>query len=131
MSLLVPNIGEQEMLNRILGKTTSTDLKLHLFTNDVTPDEADTVATYTESEAAGYEEITLESATWSVATDDGTTTASYPLQIFIYTEGETVYGYYVTDLAGTTLLWAEAFAEAITIPGIGGGIIVRPTITAD
>ncbi len=131
MSLLVPNTGEAALLNLILGKATAGNLVLHLYTNDVTPGETNTVASFTESTAAGYASKTLTASSWTVATADGVTTATYAAQLFQYTAAETVYGYYVTDAAGTTLLWAERFTETFTAGSSGGGLYLTPTFSLD
>ena len=125
MTLVLPNVGEQLALKLIVNKTTQGNLKLHLFKTNVTPGETDTVTTYTECDAAGYGAITLTGATWTVATDgSGNTTASYPQQTFTFTATQNVYGYYLTDNAGTTLLYAEAFPSVFPIPSGGGSVAV-------
>lgn len=130
MALLVPNVGEVELLSRLLNKNAPDNVVLHLYTNNVTPDEADVVGTYTEATAAGYSAITLTGASWSVATVTGTTTASYAQQTFTFTAAEpAVYGYYVTNNAGTVLLWAERFTDGpYAIPSGGGTIKITPKI---
>ena len=133
MSLLVPDVGEQEMLKRILNYSATGDLVLHLYTNDVTPAEGDTVSTYTESTAAGYGASTLTGTDWTITTTTGTTEASYPQVTFTYTDTEpNVYGYYVTDSGGTILIWAERFSDGpYNIPSSGGEIKITPKIQLD
>lgn len=130
MALLVPNVGETEMLKRILNAATPDNVKLHLYKNNVTPSETDTVSTYTEDDGTGYAAISLTGSNWDTTTTAGT--ASYAQQTFTYTAGTTVYGYYVTDNAGTTLLWAELFSDGpYTIPSGGGTIKITPTISLE
>lgn len=125
MALLVPNEGEQEMLQRILD----VDVKLKLFTNDKTPEEIDVLGDYTEATAAGYAEKILASASWSHSLDAGDALAEYAEQDFVFTAGETVYGYFVTDNAGTKILWVERFTDApYVIPAGGGTIKITPKI---
>jgi hypothetical protein len=51
----------------------------------------------------------------------GTTTASYPEQTFTMTAASTDYGVYITNNAGTQVLWAERFSDAPhTLPSGGG-----------
>lgn len=128
MSLLVPNVGETLMLKLILNNATQGDVKLHLYSNDVTPAEADTVASYTLVTDPAAK--TLTGSSWDTSTTAGT--ASYAQQIFTYSGAGTAYGYVVTDNAGTTLLWAERFSDgAYTIPSGGGTIKITPTISID
>lgn len=133
MALRVVNVGEQLLLKRALNHTAADDVKLHLYTNDVTPSESHTVANYTEATGNGYSEIELTGSSFTVATSDGVTTASYTEQTFTFTGGPvSVYGYYVTDGAGTTLLWAERFTSApYNIPADGGEIRITIRLTGE
>lgn len=124
MALLVPDVGEAALLERILA----TDVVLHLYVNDVTPAEADVVGDYTEATAAGYAAATLTGGSWTVSTTGGTTSGAYAQQDFVITEATTVYGYYVTDVAGTTLLWAERFGTTAVLGSGGGTISITPSI---
>jgi hypothetical protein len=126
MALLVPNVGETELLSRMLNKSTTGDVKIHLYSDDVTPAEGDTVSSYTliTDPAA----ISLTGSNWSVT--DGT--ASYAQQTFTFSGSATAYGYVVTDAAGTTLLWSERFTDGpYTIPAGGGTIKITPNISLD
>lgn len=136
MAIVVPNVGEEKLLRIALGVDVSEDFVLHLFTNNVTPAETDTIAQYTELTAgqqAGYAAKTLTKASWTVTVNGGITTAgaalgAYAQQVFTLT-GSTavnVYGYYVTNNAGTVLLWSETFAAPFAIPIGGGTINVTP-----
>jgi hypothetical protein len=129
MALLAPDVGEVIMLSRILNKAATGDVKLHLYTNNYTPVEGSLLANFTECVATGYAVKTLTGASWTVATAAGTTEASYAEQTFTLTASATVYGYYVTDSAGTGLLWAELFSGGpFSIPSGGGDVRVTPKI---
>lgn len=130
MALLVPDVGERELLGRMLNKNAPDNVVLHLYTNNQTPAEGDTTANYTESTGTGYAAITLTGASWTIATVAGTTTAAYAQQTFTYTGAEpNIYGYYVTNLAGTTLLWVEKFTDGpYAIPSGGGSVKITPRI---
>ena len=130
MALVIPDVGERAMLARILG----TNLVLHLFTNNRVPAESDTVAAYTEMSGMGYAAVTLNTNNWTIATVADISEASYPAITFTFTEGagSNVYGYYVTDVAGTTLFWSERFASApFVIPNGGGTITITPSLRLD
>ena len=122
MTLLVPDVGEVLLLSYALNKIAPGDsVKLKLFKNDYTPVEGSVVASFTEADTAGYAAIDLPKAGWTVETAVGVTTAAYAQQTFNLTGAGSHYGYYVTDIAGTGLLWAERFSDAPhTIPSGGG-----------
>ena len=126
MALLVPSVGEAEMLTRILNGTDK--LKIHLYTNNQTPAQTDVVTNYTEVATGGYAAIAL-SSTWTIG---GTPTeADYPTAVtFNFSSGPvTVYGYYVTNNSGTILMWAEKFSDGpYNIPNGGGSIQITPKI---
>ena len=132
MALLVPNVGEAEMLARILAVNTSpNNCVIRLYKNNKTPAEDDTTTSYTECTGAGYAPITLAGSNWSIATVGGTTTAEYPQVTFTFTGAEpTIYGYYVTDSSATPkLLWAERFSDGpYAIPSGGGSVKITPKI---
>jgi len=112
MALLVPDVGEVLMLKYMLNFATASDVKLKLFTNNRTPAEGDALASYTESTGNGYTANALTGTNWTVVTSTGTTTGSHAQVTFTFTGAEaSIYGYYVTDSAGTGLLWAERFTD--------------------
>ena len=104
--------GEVLLLKYMLNYTASDNCKLRLYTNNTTPVEADTTVNYTESSAAGYALATLTGTSWTVSTTSNVTTAVYAERTFSYSTSETAYGYYVTNNAGNTVLWAERFTGA-------------------
>jgi len=127
MALLVPNVGEKEMLERILNGID--ELVLHLFQVDHTPVEGDVSTSYDEVDGGGYNQIIL-SAPWTVAGDP--TEGSYPQVSFDFTGAATVYGYFVTDNLGSILLWAERFSDGpYNIPSGGGSVKITPKIQLD
>jgi len=129
MAFLVPNEGEDFCLGKIVNSTdiASQNLILRLYENDVTPGETDTVATYTEVADGSYGEIELTGSSWTIL--DGL--ASYAQQTFTIGGAQTIYGYYITNFAGTTLVLAERFTSTITIGAGGGSVAVTPTINLD
>jgi len=122
MALLVPDVGEVLLLSYSLNKIAPGDsVKLKLFTNDYTPVEGSVVGDFTEADTAGYTAIDLAKADWTVETATGTTTAAQPQKTFTLTGAGSHYGYYITDIAGTGLLWAERFTDAPHAIPAGGG----------
>jgi uncharacterized membrane protein len=127
MTLIISNGGDVIALNRLVNNTTLDNLKLHLYTNSISPSKTDTASTYTEpSGATGYAAISLTGASWTVATVSSVTTASYTQQTFTFTSGPvTVVGYFLTDNSGN-LVGAEQYTDGpYNIPS-GGGTILQP-----
>lgn len=123
MAYAVPNVGEVLMLRYILNNVTSDDSRLHLYSNNVTPSESDTVGTYTEVTSSGYASISLTGSLWTIGTTLGTSIATFPRQTFTFSTSVVAYGLYVTDNASTQLLWAEKFEPLpFSIPSTGGQI---------
>lgn len=140
MAFVISNEGEKLLLEAAVGKVAAGALKLKLFKNDVTPGHTDTVATYTEANFTDYAAVTLATASWNAGvagTGSGTALANkgsidYAQQSFTMgTPGttNTVYGYYITDNAGTTLIGAERFASAKNMLLAGDAIKITPKFT--
>ena len=126
MSLLVPAVGETEMLSRLLNKSATGDVKIHLYSDNVTPADGDVIGDYTLITSPAAE--TLTGASWTVTAG----TASYAQITFTFAGADTAYGYLVTDAAGTTLMWSEIFTDGpYSIPSGGGTVKVTPTITLE
>ena len=132
MPLVVPNNGEGDLLAYYVNKTAPENLVLRLFTNNVTPGETDTAATYTEATGNGYAAVTLTGASWTV-TEGAPSSAAYAQQTFTFTGAlGNVYGYYLTRATSGRIAHAERFSDGpYAIANNGDQIKVTPTITAD
>lgn len=134
MTLLVPNDGEDMMLQHIINKTAPENLSLRLYKSNTTPSETDTAVTYTVADFTGYANITLTGASWTV-TPGAPTEASYAQQTFSSTAAQAtqqVYGYYVVQVTSGKLMWAERFTDGpYPIANNGDQIKVTPKITLD
>jgi hypothetical protein len=132
MSLVVPNPSEVKLLEFALGFSTPGNQLLKLFTNNVTPGDTDTAATYTEMSTQNYAAKTLNKANWSIASSSGVGTASYAAQTWTF-DGSggatTVYGYYVVDATTGTLLWSELFNSPKVVQYAGDQIVITPAFT--
>lgn len=128
MALLVPNVGERLCLEYLVNKGAPQNLVLRLFTNNVTPGETDTAATYTEASGFGYAALTLAGASWTVP-DGGP--ASFAQQTFTFTGAlGNVYGYYLTRATGGELILAERFTDGpYNVVNNGDQIKVTPSIS--
>jgi hypothetical protein len=137
MAMVVPHVGEIEILKRVLyGNAGAENLVLKLFQNNVTPSATDTASTYTEATFTGYSAVTLTSSqaggTWSVPTTDanGNTTSTYGT-VATWTAGsaQTIYGYYVIGATSGLLYWAEAFANPKVL-AINDPVTIQPRLQA-
>lgn len=129
MSLVVPNVAEVAVLTEFLK---SEDLYLRLYSNNVTPGETDTAATYTQVTGGGYAQITLTAALWAITSGDPSF-GLYAQQIFGFTGPTTgpgtIYGYYVVN-AANLLKWANRFpgANIPFAPISGSSIKITPRL---
>lgn len=134
MALVLTNNGEGDALAAIVGKAAAENLVLHLYTNDVTPGETDTTASYTEATFTGYAAITLTAANW-VVTEGAPSNAAYPQQTFTSSADQTsqaVYGYYLTRVTSGRIAWAERFPSGpYVIANNGDNIKVTLNFTLD
>jgi hypothetical protein len=132
MALLVPNAGEVAMLNMVLNKSTPENQTLKLYTNNITPAETDTAATYTEASGNGYAAVGLTGASWTV-TSGAPSSAATAQQTFTFTGAlGNVYGYFIVMATAGTILWAERFSDGpYNIANNGDQIKITPTFTLD
>jgi hypothetical protein len=132
MALVVPNPAAVIALKNFLNHTAPQNCLLKLYSNNVTPGETDTAATYTECSGSGYAAITLAGASW-VVTEADPASAAFAQQTFTFTGAlGNVYGYFVVEVTSGIIKWAERFAGApIVIANNGDQIKITPTITAD
>jgi len=113
MPLVIANVGELELLDKMLKDALTVDenYTLKLFTNNVTPDQASIASTFTEATFTGYSAKALTRTAWSAATTvSNKAQSSYSQQSWTCgATGDTIYGYYVIAATSTVLLWAEKF----------------------
>lgn len=129
MALVVPDLGEVELLRRMLRPETgdADTLKLKLYKNNYTPVKASVLANFTECDFDGYAAADLDPANW----DGPTSTAGVAVTVnsagattwYATSGSQNAYGYYVTNHDGSVVLWAERFPSApltisTTIPAL-------------
>jgi hypothetical protein len=116
-AILVPDVGEVNLLDKMLGRVSSEDMLLGLFKSTNTPAEADTLGTYTACDFTNYVQKTLTKTSWgAAATSTGTTSSSYAQQSWTCgASGNTVYGALYIDTDTTTLIASDLFAVARVI----------------
>lgn len=132
-TLVVPNEGEVVAIKAMLGHTAAaTPLTLRLFSNNHTPANSDTNASYTEVAGGGYAAFALAGASW-VVTAGSPSSASYPVHSFTFTGTTTapgtVYGYYVTDNNNKVILAQLLTSPPFTPTLNGDSVVVVPQIT--
>ena len=125
-SIVVPNASELVLLQYLLGIAAPGDFKLRVFSNDVTPDEDTVLSDLTEVVDTSYAAITLAHGTWTVSSVSGVAVGEYPQQTFTFSSTHDLYGYYVTDSAGTSLLWVQRGPYIAKLPAGGGTYLVTP-----
>lgn len=133
MALLVPTHGEEDGLKYFLNHTSAEDLYMRLYTNDITPSESDTTASYTEATFTGYGQKSLTGTSWTVTPGDPSV-ATYAQQSFSATAStsDNVYGYYVVRQTSGRIAWAERFTNGpYVIQNSGDTINITPRITLD
>jgi hypothetical protein len=125
MALKVPLDGCRRLLDNF---TATANLRLHLFQNNYTPADGDTVANYTEANFTGYSPPIL--GPWTPATIAAPRAVATCTPVLfavgpVPTVGNQVYGYYVTDVTGS-LVWAERDPGA-PVPMLNNGDQYRIT----
>lgn len=129
MSFTTVDTGEVLLLKYMLNHTAADNCRLHLFTNDYTPQTNDVIGNYTECSVSGYTSIPLTGSQFTVSTSSGTSAAVYARQTFSLTTSTNAYGYYITNNGSAILIWAERFTGApFQIPTGGGTIGLDPDI---
>lgn len=132
-TLLVPDVGEAEMLKYALNNKAQENQTLKLYATNVTPAEGDTAGSYTEAAGGGYAAKSLTGANWTVATATGTTTGTYnTAQVWTFTgaltTNATIFGYFLVSASGGILLWAELAAASFTPATNGDTLTITPAI---
>lgn len=133
MPLLVPNNGEGDGLQYFVNRATPENLVLRLYTNNITPSETDTAATYTEASGSGYSAITLTGASWGSPSEGSPSVIAFPEQTYTFSGAlGNVYGYYMTRAISGRIALAERFTSGpFNITTSGDQIKLTVQITLD
>jgi len=113
MTLVLPNVGETFLLNLMTNNASTQNLTLRLYSNNYTPVEASTYASFTEATFTGYSAEALTAGSWTITAADPST-AAYPQVTFTSSAGsqnQDIYGYYVTRATGPEVVFAELFTD--------------------
>lgn len=125
MALQVSYEGEGHfILDVLFGALAVNNLTLRLYTNDVTPGNSHTNASFTEADTDwGYAAAALSRGSWTINAGSGATktNCTYAEQTFTFATysgtADYVYGYYLTFADGATqrLFGAEKFESRILL----------------
>lgn len=136
MALLTPNLGELQLLDKMLKDALSTNENylLKLYSNNYTPDDNSVSASFTQCTFTNYAARTLTRASWnSAVTVGGKAETSYgtgPNSWTCGATGQTVYGYYVDALTSGVTLWAERFSTSRVLAN-GDVLNITPKFTLE
>jgi predicted ATP-grasp superfamily ATP-dependent carboligase len=119
MDQIYPNEG----LIQLLQAGITPKVTVHLYTTNTPPSPASTLGGFTEAGWAGYVAVDVLVAAFTFSSVVGNV-ASLQAPNVLFSNGSgspvTAYGFYVTNSAGTLVLWAAQFDGApITIPASG------------
>lgn len=126
----IPNTEEQ----RIGEDYVRNPVSLRLYSNDVTPGESSSLASFTQVAGGGYAAKTLDSGSW-VWTPGDPTEGEYAEQEFVFTgptdSPGTVYGYYLVDTVTGLYIGGERLASSIAplTPVAGSKIKITPKVS--
>lgn len=102
-----------EMIEDVIAGADYDEAKIHLYQNDYTPNDQSTLEDFTECDYTGYASQTI---TWSTAyyDENNVPLVSSGEKLFICTgsTSNVCYGMFVTDAAGTKLLFAARMDDA-------------------
>ncbi len=125
----IPNVEEQ----RIGENYVANALSLRLYSNNVTPDESSSLATFTQVTGGGYAAKSIVSADWTWTPGDPTV-GEAPEQEFAFTGATdapgTIYGYYLVDTVTGLYIGGERFTASVLpfTPVAGSTIRLTPTV---
>lgn len=127
MTLVVPDIAKNNALSALLNKP---NIKLKLFSNNVTPVAGSTNASFTEVAGGGYAAVVLVFANWVIANGIATYNAAITFTFSGVTNAPgTIYGYWIVDDNDSTFLWAENLPTVPYTPIAGSTGKITPRIT--
>lgn len=115
MDMVIPNEGKQFWLNRALqnGSALNSNLQIHLFINDLTPDDNSVFASFDPATFDGSISQNLSNGNWSGATIDADVAESTHTPAPSWTNTgattETAYGWYAFPEGDSICVAAQRF----------------------
>lgn len=117
----LPYVGEKLIMDRITGNVSIDNFVARLYSNSRTPAKGDTISEYTEVNTGGYSEVEILPGDWTISYSSGTTTMTATVTFTFTSSVVQIYGFYITNNAGTSLFHAEEFSDSPVSIGGGGG----------
>lgn len=128
--MIIPQTKTEAALEWLLE---TADLVLRLYSNNYTPNPASVIGSFTQVTGGGYAAITLDKDEWTITA--GAPSVALQSQKQFSFSGATggsgaVYGFYITDVAGTILYGAEALPSSVSpfTPASGTYIRITPQV---
>ena len=97
------------------------------------PTKSTTISNLVESDEEGYNPIVLDQSSWVIGTISGLSSATYPEQIFVFSDRAVIYGYYLTATVDSVeyILWLERFSDGpYELPSDGGSVAISANFGA-
>lgn len=123
-----PHAAEVKILEYVLKQETPSPLSLKLYVNDHTPDETDTVASYTEASGGSYLAKPLLPGNWDFSGGNPTIAQYDPLTWTFTGSVGNVYGYYIESDDGTLMASQRFVNGPYNVQNNGDVINVTPKI---
>lgn len=134
-AVVIPQTEWEAMLNALVAATAPWNGgKIHLFKNNFTPSPTMAIGDLTEADFTGY--AASSAVTWAAAAylPDGTAVVVGDSKTFQVgatpTILNTVYGWYLTDAAGTTLIFARRFDTPVVLSAAHQILTILPAYPA-
>jgi hypothetical protein len=135
LGLTYPDAIRRELLTELTttGNLISDDCKVALYTNDATPTATSVLGDFTLATAGGSTPVAVTA--WSDAYTDAAHVANQLANLIQFTatgvgDPENIYGWILTDAAGTKYLGGERFPDApIPFGPVGTAVAVLPRLT--
>lgn len=135
--LTMPDQALQNMLNDPTAEITPTflnSLKIRLFKNNLTPGTGTVIGDFTEADFTGYAAISLSGFPASSIVSHAASSTGSQVTFTVGSSPTTtnnIYGWYVTNSAGTKLYGCQRDANAPIAMAVAGAIYqVTPTFSA-
>lgn len=127
MALVLQDEGLKRKLEDCRAAWNASALKMHLYKTNVTPTTASVVGNFTECDFAGY--AAQDIITWGAASVTShvakITAAANTFTRSSTGAAQNIYGYFITNAAGSLLYWAELDPSAPrTVTNIGDSVTV-------
>jgi hypothetical protein len=129
MAFVWAKTGKEEILKMLTNGVSPSTLKLHLYKTTQTPSFSSVASTFNSAESTetGYAARDMDYADFTISNPSAEISkAQNILEPFTFSVAATVWGYYVTNQAGTILIGAEQFSDAGAtgyVLGSSGGVI--------